>query len=171
MQTSLIAWRWAKSISSSIVAQFAERARRLGAAAQPRADPYADDGGDIGQRQEKIVRHPVAEHELRADAERPNDGEKERGGDRGDRMAGAENDRRKRHEAAPGGHAIGEDRQAAERELGAAKGAKHAAETERDQPHPRRADADAARREGVLAGGGKLKPEPGAAEKRPEGEN
>src|SRR5579872_5930362 len=101
MQTSLIAWRWAKSISSSIVAQFAEGARRLGAAAQARADPYADDGGDIGQRQQEIVGRPVAEHELRADAERPNDGEKERSGDGGDRMARAEYDGGKRHEATP----------------------------------------------------------------------
>ena len=53
-------------------------------------------------------------------------------------LAGAEDHRGEGHEAAAGGHAIGEDLQRAHRQLGAAERAEHAAEAERDEAHARR---------------------------------
>ena len=83
-------------------------------------------------------------------------------------MAAAEDHGGESHEAAAGGHAIGEDLQAAQRQLGPAERAEHAAEREGDEAHARRADADAPRREGMLAGGGELEAETGAAQEDPE---
>ena len=79
------------------------------------------------------MRDAVAEDELGADAEGADDGEEEGSGGRADRMGSAEDDGGKAHEAAAGGHAIGEDLQAAQRQLGSAE---RAEENHRDRTNP-----------------------------------
>ena len=52
-----------------------------------------------------------------------------------ERVGGAEDHGGEGHEAAAGGHAIGEDLKRAHRQLGAAQRTEHAAEAERVKPH------------------------------------